>query len=246
MRDAWTFKNFVIERNRVPEQQFDFGGFGWAFRVFSSTDQMNSFHLVVKYPFSDYDDKSIDIVLNQGREEIQRRIENAEYKRGGYYCYWWEPLIGIQADDCDNVSPGAMRTPVINAARPTTTERSSSPIFISYSRIDWDQFVKPLIMRLEVEGLPYWVDQHLIEGGDNWIDEIGKALKNSDRMIVCISPDALESEFVQMEYRHFVLRRKTKKLYPLMCRSSELPFELEAIQYYPYSRLDDLVNLLKQ
>lgn len=129
----------------------------------------------------------------------------------------------------------------------STPERDSlkpSSIFISYSRVDWDTYAKPLVERLQAAGLAVWVDQLLIEGGQNWFDEIVNALKTCKRMIVCVSPDALASRHVKMEYRHFF--NNDKKLFVLICRQAELPPPLSDIQFYSYDQLDSLLELLKR
>lgn len=117
-------------------------------------------------------------------------------------------------------------------------------IFISYKRLDWEKFVQPLVARLQTHGLSYWVDQRLIEGGDDWMDEINRALKECDTMILCISPEALESRHVKMEYRYFF--NHGKPIYPLICELPvELPAELQIIQHYRYDELDALLQQLK-
>lgn len=118
-------------------------------------------------------------------------------------------------------------------------------IFISYSRTDWVQYVSPMIDRLQANGLNVWIDQHLLESGDDWLDRISNALETADRMILCISPEALESRYVKLEYRYFF--NHGKKIHPLLCRPvEEMPPELEGIQNFPYERLDDLIAILER
>lgn len=123
-------------------------------------------------------------------------------------------------------------------------DRTKSPIFVSYSRKDWDTFVSPLVRRFEKADLNVWIDQHLLEGGEDWLDEINEALKTCKRMVLCVSPDAMLSRHVKLEYRY--LFNHGKLLYPIICRSTELPAELQTIQYYPYHDLDKLIEILKQ
>ena len=117
-------------------------------------------------------------------------------------------------------------------------------IFISYRRSDWSAFVEPLIEKLKTQNLSWWVDQHLIEGGDDWLDEINAALRECEAMILCISPEALESRHVKLEYRYFF--NNNKPIYPLICKQPhELPAELQIIQHYPYDELDKLIQQIK-
>lgn len=120
-------------------------------------------------------------------------------------------------------------------------------IFISYKRTDWDEFVFPLIDELERHGIPYWVDQRHIPNSVDWQDQINEALAVCRRMILCLSPAALESRHVKVEYRYFFNNaHQGKELYPIMCRPTALPPELQILNYYPYQRLPDLIDQLKR
>lgn len=125
---------------------------------------------------------------------------------------------------------------------PVQTTLTPDTIFVSYTRTDWDSFVKPLVKKLQESKVPYWVDQYLIEGGSDWLDEINSALRTCERMILCVSPESLASRFVRMEYRYFFIRGK--KIYPLICREADLSAELETIQYYGYAHLNRLIQQL--
>ncbi len=130
-------------------------------------------------------------------------------------------------------------------APPATPQNAVDPetIFISYSRRDWDDYVEPLSRHLDAASIPYWLDQHLLQGGDDWMDRIDAALHACKCCILCVSPDALSSRYVKLEYRYFFNQSKT--IYPLMCRPADLPAELQGIQYYQYQDLDELIALLK-
>jgi hypothetical protein len=117
-------------------------------------------------------------------------------------------------------------------------------IFISYSRKDWDRFVKPLVTALRQEGFNVWVDQDFVPGGANWRREIGKALETCRCMVVCVSPDSMESHYVQDEYAFFATRQKP--LFPLLCRETELPWDLANKQYVAYRDHVTLINLLSE
>jgi CheY-like chemotaxis protein len=118
-----------------------------------------------------------------------------------------------------------------------------TPIFISYSRMDWDDFVNPLVSRLRKENLLFWIDQSSIYGSSDWLDDINNALLRSKRMIVCISPDALQSRYVKMEYRYAF--NNGIRLYPLVCRDIVLPAELQVLHNFKYREIDKLIEVLK-
>ena len=117
-------------------------------------------------------------------------------------------------------------------------------IFVSYSRHDWEQYAQPLVSHLRQAGFTVWVDQHLLRGGQDWLDEINRALDACDCLVLCVSPAALDSKYVKMEYRYFV--EEDKPLIPVICRQTELPAELRGIQYVQYSDSDELVARLTE
>ena len=122
-----------------------------------------------------------------------------------------------------------------------STSLSPDSIFISYSRHDWESHVRPLVEHLRAAGFQVWVDQHLLQGGQDWMDEINHALDVCGRMILCLSPEALESKYVRMEYRYFI--EENKPIIPVMCRETRLLAELRGLQWLPYD-LDALLPLL--
>ncbi|MBK8024968.1 MAG: TIR domain-containing protein [Chloroflexi bacterium] len=124
-------------------------------------------------------------------------------------------------------------------SRDLVDELPPADIFVSYSRRDWTEFVEPLVERLRHNGLSVWVDQHLLEGGQDWMDEINHALKLCRVMILCVSPEALQSRCVKMEYRHFF--NSNKPILPVICRPAELPAELGGIQFLAYEAGETIV-----
>lgn len=138
----------------------------------------------------------------------------------------------------------AIITGKVSHRSPDPTLTDQTEIFVSYSRRDWEKHVEPLVERLRKEGFRVWIDQHLLEGGQDWLDEINGALQRCKAMILCVSPDALESRWVKMEYRFFI--REDKPILPLMCRSTTLPAELGGIQYLSPSEADMIVERLRK
>jgi tetratricopeptide (TPR) repeat protein len=119
-----------------------------------------------------------------------------------------------------------------------------NPVFISYSREDWDQYVNPLVEHLRKQGITTWVDQHLLEGGDDWLDRINDALDSCSCMVLCVSPEALTSKYVKMEYRYFI--DEDKPIIPVICREAKLPAELRRLQHLAFSDLSLVVQRLKK
>lgn len=118
-------------------------------------------------------------------------------------------------------------------------------VFVSYSRRDYDVYVAPLVACLQAAGVAVWLDQQRIDGGSNWQKALNDALKGCQRMILCVSPDSLASNFCQREFGFFMGQGKT--IIPVICREAELPPLLSVTQYLPYtpgscSAILDLLN----
>ncbi len=115
-------------------------------------------------------------------------------------------------------------------------------VFLSYSRMDWDEYVKPTYEALIGENITAWVDQHVIQSGDQWLDEIGKALKQSACLILFVSPDAMNSRWVRKEYQFFMTLGRP--ILPVLCRDTkELPFELTNVHNQPFNVLQIISNV---
>ena len=93
-------------------------------------------------------------------------------------------------------------------------------VFISYSRKDLT-FVEQLTLDLKGAGLEVWYDLSRLEGGERWRTEIQNAIKSSQYVIIVLSPDSIESVWVE---REFIFSSNLKrKIIPLLYRQCELP-----------------------
>lgn len=86
-------------------------------------------------------------------------------------------------------------------------------VFISYSRQNVT-FVERLARDLSDAGLFVWVDFRHIKGGDDWRKAITDGINQSEILLVCLSPDAVKSEWVRREI--FLARSQHKFIIPLM------------------------------
>ena len=69
-------------------------------------------------------------------------------------------------------------------------------VFISYASTD-EVLASKLVQSLEAAGLDAWYQKREIMPGDNWAEKIAQGLKESNAMVVLLTPDALESDAVQ-------------------------------------------------
>lgn len=111
-------------------------------------------------------------------------------------------------------------------------------VFISYSRTD-AEFVDRLEASLRSRGFGTWVDRRRLEGGEDWLDEIQHAIEGCQRLVLVLSPAAVASEYVRMEYRH--ARRTGKPLIPaLLLPCPSVPMDLPMLQWVDFrSDYDD-------
>ena len=101
-------------------------------------------------------------------------------------------------------------------------------VFISYSRKDIS-FIETLVADLKNAGLDVWYDVSHIAGGARWRSEIENALRNSQYVLVVLSPDSIVSEWVEREFLFSSNLRR--KIIPVMYRFCELPLNYVDLNY---------------
>ena len=127
-------------------------------------------------------------------------------------------------------------------------DASYTAIFISYSRID-SRFVDQLEGDLKKHGLSLWIDRSNLQGGQDWVEMIQSAIKGCQILILILSPDAVNSPWVQKEYRYAL--EQGKIVIPIICRPGfSLPVDLASIQtidfYRDYSKgFNDLLKSIR-
>ena len=94
-----------------------------------------------------------------------------------------------------------------------------SKVFISYSRNDL-AFIERLAADLEEHGCDVWYDISDLKVGDRWNRVIQGAIQNSQYVILVLSPNSVESKWVEKEY--FYSDKLGKKIIPILYRSCEL------------------------
>lgn len=93
-------------------------------------------------------------------------------------------------------------------------------VFISYSRKDFP-FVKRLAADLKEAGVDVWYDMSNLGVGSRWRAEIETAIKTCQFVIVVLSPDSINSEWVEREF--LFASNLGRQILPLMYRPCELP-----------------------
>jgi len=79
------YKGFQIEINEVPDLQFDFDGFGWAYQVFNGSELF--FRVVIKAVVGNND--NVQSSYKWRITKIISMIEMNNFEKGKTYCYKW-------------------------------------------------------------------------------------------------------------------------------------------------------------
>ena len=129
---------------------------------------------------------------------------------------------------------------------------SSGPFFfISYSRAD-TALQQKVVAGLRERGVNVWVDtENLVPGSPAWEREIEKSIRNASGIIVLLSPDSNNSEWVRREISF--TEENDKRIFPVHIHGDEnesIPLRLSSHQRVDLRRnfskgLDTLAHALK-
>jgi serine/threonine protein kinase len=107
-------------------------------------------------------------------------------------------------------------------------------LFISYSRED-PGIANQLVQGLGENQFNVWFDKTSIEVGKAWEPQIRKGIRDCDKFIVILSPDAVESEYVQAEIDY--AKEKQKTIIPIVHRKCDIPLHVRLLQHIDFSQL---------
>lgn len=94
-------------------------------------------------------------------------------------------------------------------------------VFISYSQRD-EALASRVVASLEEGGLDAWFSKREIMPGDNWADKIAQGLRESDAMVVLLTPNALESDSQRRDIDYALSQRPFKRrLIPVLVGDSD-------------------------
>lgn len=106
-------------------------------------------------------------------------------------------------------------------------------VFISYTHKDKEK-VLPLASYISRLGLRVWMDTKELIGGQVIIHELNKAISESDIYLVCLSQNAVQSQWVTNELNTALTLETTKKrpkVIPVMIEKCNLPIALTGRLY---------------
>ncbi|HEY7355596.1 MAG TPA: TIR domain-containing protein, partial [Ktedonobacterales bacterium] len=106
-------------------------------------------------------------------------------------------------------------------------------VFLSYARADSTSFVDRLEQDLKAQQFVPWVDRHGLEGGEEWMEIIQQAIDECLALVVVLSPAAMQSQFVRMEYRYAA--KQGKIVIPaLHIAPPRTPMDLDILQWVDF------------
>ena len=83
-------------------------------------------------------------------------------------------------------------------------------VFVSYNSNDRG-FVEQLVSDLQANNVQVWVDQFEMRPGDSLTQKIGAAILENDYFVVVLSPNSVQSEWVQRELSAALIREFAEK-----------------------------------
>lgn len=113
--------------------------------------------------------------------------------------------------------------------------KNSDVVFISHSHEDGD-FAELLQHKLNNAGINSWLDNERLKIGQDWREEIDSGIANSLAVVVIMTPDAKNSEYVTYEWSF--AWGKGVRVFPVMLKQTTLHPRLESLQYLNFSNRD--------
>jgi len=121
-------------------------------------------------------------------------------------------------------------------------------LFISHSSIDKD-FANRLSVGLKQQGIEVWLDSEKMQVGDSLLTEISAGLKGANYIVVVLSKNALQSEWVNRELEIAINREIEERrmlVLPALLEDVPIPAFLSGRIFADFRRDDDFQKSLSQ
>lgn len=118
-------------------------------------------------------------------------------------------------------------------------------VFVSHAGKDRERFVNSLIERLKNDGIDVWFSEDEIRIGDSLAEKIERGLSETTSMIIILSNNTKDNNWVDYERYVGVYKRvsKLQKIYPVILDNVTPPVSIQDIRY---CKIDDLHNYNEQ
>jgi hypothetical protein len=94
-------------------------------------------------------------------------------------------------------------------------------VFISHSSKD-EALASKVVSYLEQAGLDVWYDKREIMPGDNWADKVGQGLRESEAMVLLVTPSALGSNSLRRDIDYALTQKRFKgRLVPVLAGDAQ-------------------------
>ena len=131
----------------------------------------------------------------------------------------------------------------------TTKKSFEFDVFLSHSHFDKKR-VRNIAKTLKKEGLKVWFDEWVIEPGEDIYLAIEHGLQQSHTLILCLSQNALSSDWLTLERNTAIFRdpsNKSRRFIPILLEKCKLPETLSRYKYIDFTHDDQsaIKELLK-
>ncbi|MCC6614713.1 MAG: toll/interleukin-1 receptor domain-containing protein [Anaerolineae bacterium] len=136
----------------------------------------------------------------------------------------------IDYDDAD-ADPDASDTSEIAAADTGKARKIPNDVFISYSRRN-AEIMRRIRADLRSSGMSVWTDENLQPGTSSWRRAVEAAIRGARCMVVIMTPDSKESEWVEREVN--AAKEFDIHIFPVLARGNpktSIPLQLNSYQY---------------
>lgn len=116
-----------------------------------------------------------------------------------------------------------------------------SYIFVSYARKN-AVLVQQVVDELRRRNFRIWMDKNNIAGGQNWQNAIKEAVNASSALLLFLSPESVDSEWVGIELDEALNAGKT--VIPYCLEECEIPLRLKKINYIHHDSGDAMEELV--
>ncbi len=115
-------------------------------------------------------------------------------------------------------------------------------LFLSYSRKDGCKWAEMLHSILKMVGFEAWRDVEGMQGGSEWKKQLRQSIRESDVLLVLLTPNAIDSKTVEWEWETAITLEK--KVIPVMIENCKIPESLKHFHCRDFSNSGELFRVI--